>query len=657
MISSAYVTYETQKIQSIETRLLDNHLPSVLAGEKLLDGIHLSLAGLRGYMILGEDPAKADKFKAERAKGWEKIDSMVAILNDLSQSWKNSESLEQLSNLKLTIEEFRQAQQEVEDISHSPGNIVSLQVLSTEAAPQAKIITDSIRLMIDEEAHLEASDEHKNLLTLLADSYSSFSIAFANIRAYLLSGNAEFKEVFEAKWAINEARFKQISEKTYLFDNVQKTAWEAYSASRESFAPLPDKMFTLRSQDDWNKANYWLGTKAAPKAGEISAILVTLAEHENELVALDTELLHTEELRLEVISIGITVVSIIIGIAIAVGLSNSITSQLKAMTNCAKRMAVGDLTSSPLTQGRIKDFNSLSTALNTTSSELSALIKKILASSNGLSTHSTTLEQLMSNSQTITDQQQEETDLIVTAMNEMGSTVKEVALSTTEAASSAEDADTATSEGHKIIVETVDSINELAKAIENAAETINQLGEETNAVDTILVSISSIADQTNLLALNAAIEAARAGEQGRGFAVVADEVRTLAARTQESTIEIRSMLDRLKVSANGAVDVMSAGHKQAQGSVKTANKAKESLKSIASTVNNIRDMNTQIATAAEEQSVVTDEMSRNISAVNKGAQKVSQQSVKSLTSAHEMAALASQLAEGVAKFNIVEDHG
>jgi methyl-accepting chemotaxis protein len=265
------------------------------------------------------------------------------------------------------------------------------------------------------------------------------------------------------------------------------------------------------------------------------------------------------------------------------------------------------------------------------------------------------LKSLITQSQKEIEQQHQETDMIATAMNEMSATVREDAQNTTEAAESADEADTATNSGHNVVVETVDSINTLAEAIENAANTINQLSDETNAVDTILVSISGIADQTNLLALNAAIEAARAGEQGRGFAVVADEVRTLAARTQESTTEIRSMLDRLKTGANNAVEVMSEGHKQAQGSVEKANIALDTLKSITTTVNAIKEMNTQIATAAEEQSAVTDEMSRNITTINTSSHNIVEQAQASLISANEMASMASQLAEGVAQFTIDQD--
>jgi methyl-accepting chemotaxis protein len=655
LITSIYVNYETRKIHTIEERLLGTRLPTVLTGEKLLDGIHLSLAGLRAYLILGGEPAKADKFKAERAAGWEKIDLTMADYKRLSKKWGENDNHQRLEEIQKLIETFRQTQQEVEDIAHTPANIDSINLLLTQAAPQAKKVVTAITAMIDAEANLPATPERKAALKLMADSRGSFALGLASIRAYLLSGDQAFKASFDSRWAINEERFKQLSQQSFLFTGAQKTAWDNYSSARSEFAPLPPQMFASRGKNDWNKANYWLGTKAAPAAGKIEKLLDELAKSQNALTATDTEMLYAEEVRLEVLGGAISVISLILGIGIALYLSHTISAQLKAMISNAKEMAEGNLVVPTLAHGKIDDFNYLSDALNNTRNKLSHLVSRITLSSDSLYEHSGNLKSLITQSQKEIEQQQQETDMIATAMNEMSATVREVAQNTTEAAESAEEADTATNSGHKVVVETVDSINALAEAIENAANTINQLSDETNAVDTILVSISGIADQTNLLALNAAIEAARAGEQGRGFAVVADEVRTLAARTQESTTEIRSMLDRLKTGANNAVEVMSEGHKQAQGSVEKANVALDTLKSITTTVNAIKEMNTQIATAAEEQSAVTDEMSQNITTINTGSHNIVEQTRASLLSANEMAGMASQLSEGVAQFTINKD--
>ncbi|MFT7389066.1 MAG: methyl-accepting chemotaxis protein [Candidatus Endobugula sp.] len=652
LVTSVYVNYETRKIHTIEKRLLDTRLPTVLTGEKLLDGIHLSLAGLRAYLLLGGEPAKADKFKAERAAGWQKIDLMMADYKQLSKKWEENDNQQRLEEIQRLIETFRQVQQEVEDIAHTPENIDSINILLTQAAPQAKKVVTAITAMINAEANLPATPERKAALKLMADSRGSFALGLASIRAYLLSGDQAFKASFDSRWATNEERFKQLSQQSFLFAGAQKTAWDNYSRARSEFAPLPPQMFASRGKNDWNKANYWLGTKAAPAASKINTLLASLATSQEALTATDTEMLYAEEVRLEVLGGAISVISIILGIGIALYLSHTISAQLKAMISNAKEMAEGNLVVPTLAHGKIDDFNYLSDALNNTRNKLGDLVSRITCSSNSLYEHSGNLKSLITQSQLAIEAQQQETDMIATAMNEMGATVKEVAQNTTEAAKSAEEADSATATGHKVVGETVESINSLANAIEHAANTINQLNEETNAVDTILVVISGIADQTNLLALNAAIEAARAGEQGRGFAVVADEVRTLAARTQESTGEIRIMLDRLKNGATNAVEVMSEGHTQAQKSVEKANVARETLQSIAATVNAIKDMNTQIAIAAEEQSAVTDEMNHNITTINTSSHMLVEQSKDSLVSANEMAGMASQLAEGVAQFNI-----
>ncbi|MGI2259057.1 methyl-accepting chemotaxis protein [Shewanella sp. GXUN23E] len=216
------------------------------------------------------------------------------------------------------------------------------------------------------------------------------------------------------------------------------------------------------------------------------------------------------------------------------------------------------------------------------------------------------------------DQQKRELDLVATAMNEMSSTVTDVARNAAAAAEAAVEADRSANHGEQVVEQTVGQIRQLAGEVNHASDAVVELEQHSQQVFSILEVIQSIAEQTNLLALNAAIEAARAGEQGRGFAVVADEVRTLASRTQASTEEIRATIDKLQQGAGRGVAMMSQSRRQADDSVATAAKAGEALSSITHSVAHINDMNTQIATAAEQQSQVAEEINSNLVSVHQG---------------------------------------
>jgi len=249
-------------------------------------------------------------------------------------------------------------------------------------------------------------------------------------------------------------------------------------------------------------------------------------------------------------------------------------------------------------------------------------------------------------------QQQGEIDQVATAMNEMTATVQEVARNAEQAARAAQDADRSAKGGALVASEAMGGIDALVSAVEKSAVVIRELEAESENIGAVLDVIKGIAEQTNLLALNAAIEAARAGEQGRGFAVVADEVRTLASRTQKSTQEIHTMIERLQSGASNAVKAMEQARTQGKTGVEQVERTAESLAEISGAVGTINDMNTQIASASEEQSAVAEEINRNVVNISQGSAQSAQGSEQTAFASQSLARLATDLQSLVARFKV-----
>ena len=234
----------------------------------------------------------------------------------------------------------------------------------------------------------------------------------------------------------------------------------------------------------------------------------------------------------------------------------------------------------------------------------------------------------------------------------MAATANEIARNASAAAEAAGSADRESRQGQDIVEEAVRAINALAGKVEEANDLIAQLEADSDRIGTVLDVIRGIAEQTNLLALNAAIEAARAGEQGRGFAVVADEVRTLASRTQQSTREIQSMIEALQERTTQAAQAMQEGSNQARTGVDKVTLSGEALQKIVKAVITITDMNTQIATASEQQSAVSEEINRNVSSIGELANAAFDNAGGTLRSSEALHELSQELAEQVRRFQL-----
>jgi methyl-accepting chemotaxis protein len=321
------------------------------------------------------------------------------------------------------------------------------------------------------------------------------------------------------------------------------------------------------------------------------------------------------------------------------------------LERAASGLAAGDLTVRIKGIGK-DELGRVSRAFNTMGDKFSTVIQDLSGATGQLASAAEETSAVTEQTSQGITRQLAETDQVATAMNEMNATVHEVAQNAALAAESARHADEASHRGKKVVEQTINVINNLATEVERAATVIHTLEKESVDIGSVLDVIRGIAEQTNLLALNAAIEAARAGEQGRGFAVVADEVRSLASRTQQSTKEIDAMISRLQAGARGAVEAMEVSRNQAKAGVEQAAEAGASLDDITDAVRQINDMNTQIASAAEQQSSVAEEINRNIVTISQITDETASGAVQTSNASAEVARLAEQLQELVKQFRV-----
>ncbi len=355
---------------------------------------------------------------------------------------------------------------------------------------------------------------------------------------------------------------------------------------------------------------------------------------------------------------SITGLGFLIAIFSAVTLSRNIITRvnenIRMLTYISR--GDGDLTRR-LNSDSQDELGMLATRFNGFIEKIHHIISSIAEDSDTLASSSEELSATTEELRRGANDQAEQIEHSATTMNEMAQTIVDVARNSSAASDATKEASRIASEGKRIVEESVESISNISKTVEISAETIYGLGESSKQIEEIIGVIKDIADQTNLLALNAAIEAARAGEQGRGFAVVADEVKKLAERTSNSTGEISDMIEKIQNDIEISVKSIEDGKAQVEEGVKLSEKAKESLEGIAATSDECFSMVQMIATATEEQSSAVEQVSSTMENISMGS-KTSQQTFSQISDATtDLAKLASELYEIVTRFNINSNAG
>uniref|UniRef100_UPI0030D6DB0A methyl-accepting chemotaxis protein n=2 Tax=Pseudomonas sp. EA_35y_Pfl2_R5 TaxID=3088690 RepID=UPI0030D6DB0A len=329
----------------------------------------------------------------------------------------------------------------------------------------------------------------------------------------------------------------------------------------------------------------------------------------------------------------------------------SIRTTLKKLGQVMNQVAAGDMTVTFKAQSQ-DELGELGQVFNETVSKIHQLIERVGQTVVEVERQADRVQQVSGESNQAVAGQRGQIDLIATAMNQMSATAQEVAHSAAAAVGSAQSVNDETVSGRALVESQVGSIQRLAGEIDQSVAVINKLASDSASISQVLDVIKGIAEQTNLLALNAAIEAARAGEQGRGFAVVADEVRNLAKRTQQSTEEIESMIAKLQSGVGAAVKAMNASHQMADTTVSESGKVQQALENILGAVGMIVDQNQQIATAAEEQTAVAHDIDQNIVEISQAGERTAEGASQTEQASRELSGLVARLKQLIGAFRV-----
>ncbi|SFM33277.1 methyl-accepting chemotaxis protein [Ectothiorhodospira mobilis] len=333
--------------------------------------------------------------------------------------------------------------------------------------------------------------------------------------------------------------------------------------------------------------------------------------------------------------------------------ARAVTHPMQQMTRGLRGIAQGDGDLSHRLEVRGSDeIGQAAQAFNAMMDNFRDLIARVLDSTAHLAQAASDLAAITERTDAGVSKQRSEVDQLATAMNEMNATAQEVARNAQQGADATSEAQSAAQGGKEVVSGTMARIGQLADEVQQAADVIRELDKDSDEIGKVLDVIRGIAEQTNLLALNAAIEAARAGEAGRGFAVVADEVRSLANRTQSSTQEIQEMIERLQQASRKAVTVMEESKESAQSSRDSASEADQALDAINNAVATINDVNSQVASAAEEQSAVAEEMNRNVTSISDAAEENAQGARQTTEASEQLSRLARELQDLVGRFKV-----
>ncbi|MCD9115864.1 MULTISPECIES: methyl-accepting chemotaxis protein [Pseudomonas] len=574
------------------------------------------------YMLTNGDETAAQNVQTT-------LDGFVAQQNALLSSFKSPENVKLLKEQSAVIGAYQVSLNKMRS-AYRTGN-TARDTMGTNADIAYKLIET-----IDADVRQMAlSDERFAQFQAITQAKQAFMLARYEVRGYTANSNADTERKAVAQLDAAIASLKPLN--------------EHFSSTRQDeLRQLENALTQYRSAVQAFKLATADVVQARKEMTDQGATIVTLSE---QLYQIQLDRRDAESAQARTLQLVSTLLALLVGIIAAVIITRQITRPLRETLAVVERIASGDLSHTVIVTRR-DELGVLQQGIARMGVTLRDLISGIRDGVTQIASAAEELSAVTEQTSAGVNNQKVETDQVATAMHEMTATVQEVARNAEEASQAAAAADGEARAGDQVVSEAIAQIERLASEVVRSTDAMTVLQQESDKIGSVMDVIKAVAEQTNLLALNAAIEAARAGEAGRGFAVVADEVRGLAQRTQKSTEEIEGLVAGLQNGTQQVAAVMNNSRSLTDSSVALTRKAGASLENITRTVSNIQSMNQQIAAAAEQQSAVAEEISRSIINVRDVSEQTAAASEETAASSVELARLGNQLQMMVSHFRV-----